>query len=187
MIRQTELGFEVINTQNCKLLTILDTSYYNPNMITTGNTLQVIVPGYSNPSGEPRVIELSYEQGGVTILNSSNLQLTNYAQDLTLLPDGLYTIKMTVCPYDDFWFEGTFYRTCQLECKYNKAVLSIGLKECENCYSPEKVQKLQSAWIFIQGVKANADVENYVMAGKLYKHASKILDGLIGKDCKDCI
>ncbi len=69
MFNSTVLDFSFQNTNTCNTLGIMDISYYNPTQSIIEPTLQVLVPGYSTP------VELTYYKGGITILNSSNLNI----------------------------------------------------------------------------------------------------------------
>ena len=180
MLHQTRLSFGIIDTDSCKYAAFVDQSFYNEDMTVTGGTLQVITPGSED------AIELSYVQNGVTLLNSNSLGLSNVVdiEDLLDLPDGLYIGKISICPYDQFWYEKTWYRTCLLECKYNKGVLELDLNKCTTCYSEEKAAKLAKAWMYIQGIHANAEVGNYVKCHELYEVADKMLTQIL--ECGDC-
>lgn len=177
-ITPTKLSFEILPTNECKTLAIADTSVYNG--VPEGATLQVSVPDKDD------VIELVFTVGGVTVLNSNALQYSkvNDLSYLLPLPDGLYTFKISVCPYDIFWYEKDFYRTCQLECKYYKALLELDLVNCQKCYSKERLEKLQLAWLYIQGIWANTNNGDINKASSLYKSADSILTALL--ECDDC-
>lgn len=178
-IRGTQLSFKVLDGDDCKSFIILDTSYYNSAQNCGGATLQIVSPFSS------KVVELDYLTNGVTILNSNNLGITNTwnEADLQALPDGLYTAKISICPHDKFWYEKSWYRTCKLECKYNQAVLKLGLTECSNCLDPNMTASLHRALLYIQGVKANTVTANIKKSSDLYKAADKILDKILGSNC----
>jgi hypothetical protein len=177
---KTSLSFDIINTYNCNTLAILDTSYYNPNMDVEGRTLQIITPF------DDEVRESTYQKNGVTYINSNFIGVTSNAPEelLIAIPDGLYTIKITICPYDKYYKEKTFYRTCQLECKYFKAILTLDFNRCSSCFDTSQVKKLDTAKRYIDGVIANSENCNYNKATELYKYANKLLDEIL--DCKDC-
>jgi len=179
MLRNTYIDFQIIETNTCQTLGIVDTSYYNPDAENSGFVLQVIVPGYDE------VRELNYYPSGVTILNSNLLSITNVSNydDVVDLPDGVYTIKLSVCPYDLYFMEKSVYRTCKLDCKYSKAVLELDFETCTDCFSVEKVKKLQKAKIYIEGVKANMINNNMKMASKLYSKADSLLQNILDCDC----
>lgn len=158
----------------------MDTSIYADADNVEGKVLQVLIPGYEEP------VELTYYQSAVTILNSNLLKITNVSDPAYFqeLPDGLYTAKISVCPFEDNWFQKSWYRTCQLECKYYKAFLQLNLNDCTECYNKNKAEKLHTAWMYIQGITGNAKDGNFSAATKLYDVANKILDNLL--ECDDC-
>jgi len=176
----TALSFDIVDTNSCKTLGIMDTSLYSSSQVISNATLQIISPF------DDEAVELDYYKNAMTILNSNSLKITNVLdQDLlTILPDGMYTAKISICPEERFWYEKSWYRTCLLECKYDKAFLKLNVQSCDACFSPEKLQKLERARIYIYGVKTNAANCNIKEADKLYKAANKILDNLIECDCE---
>jgi len=180
MIRSTRLSFNILDSGSCKDLMLLDTSYYSSNQTISNATLQIISPFDDYP------VELNYSKNGITIINSNNLGITNVTDFdyLQVLPDGLYTAKISVCPEEQYWFEKSWYRTCQLDCKYDKAFLKLKVQSCEACFSPENLQRLERARIYSYGAKVNAKNQNYKEADKLYKGAEKILNNLLECDCK---
>lgn len=177
-IVSNKLSFQIVELNSCSLLGVMDTSYYSSEVFESP-TLQVLIPGYDE------VVELNYYPNEVTILNSGNLGLSNIADDgdYLALPDGLWTIKISICPFEDNWFQKQFFRTCQIECKFYKAFLNLELNKCETCYNEQKAVKLNTAWMYIQGVKANVADCNFEKASELYSIANKILDDLIECDC----
>jgi len=179
MLHNTNISFVTFDTFNCKTLGIIDTSYYNPSQVITGNLLQILTPGYTTP------VELLYNVSGVTILNSNSVGVTNVIDESYLieLPDGAYTIKMSACPYNILYCEQTFYRTCKLECKYDTAILYLDLNNCTTCYNQDLADKLNTARIYIEGCKANAKNSNIKKATELYNVANRILDDIINCKC----
>ena len=95
----------------------------------------------------------------------------------------MYTAKISICPEDQYWFEKTWFRTCLLDCKYDKAFLKLNVQSCSQCYSPEALAKLERARIYSYGVKVNAKNQNFKEAQKLYSASSKILENLLSCDC----
>ena len=180
MISNTKLSFIIAETNDCKNLAIADISTYNAAQGFSNATIQIVSPFSKKP------VELDYKQNGVTFFNSNNLKITNVQrfEDLQALPDGVYTGKISICPEDQFWFERTWYRTCQLQCKYEQALLSLNISECENCYNPEKLKILKRVKLYIEGIKANTEINNIKEANNLYKASTKLLDKLI--DCEEC-
>ena len=137
------------------------------------------------------VIEVDYTKNSVTVLNSNSLGYTKVTSNKELqdLPDGLYTIKMTVCPYEIFWYEQDYYRICQLQCKYDKVLLKLDIDKCEKCYNAQYIDKLALARVYMDGIIANAKNDNINQATSLYKAANNILDTLLdscNKNGKHC-
>lgn len=179
MLSSTRLSFEVLDTNSCKTLSLYDTSIYSNSQTLANATLQVITPFDDTP------VELDYYRGAVTTLNSNWLKITNVYDfsNLVDLPDGLYTAKISVCPEDVYWYEKSWYRTCLLECKYDKAFLQLNIQSCEVCFSPEKLQRLERARMYIYACKVNAKNADNVGAKKMYSAASKIIENLLNCDC----
>lgn len=179
-MKSTKLSFDIYETNSCKTLGIFDTSIYSDVQTIANATLQVISPFDDAP------VELDYYKNALTILNSNSLKITNVnnLDYLSDLPDGLYTAKISVCPEDKYWFEKSWYRTCLLECKYDKAFLKLNVQSCEVCFSPEKLQRLERARMYIYACKVNAKNCNVLESKKLYKAAEKILTNLLECDCE---
>lgn len=179
MIRGTKLGFEVLEMNNCKLLGILDTSVYNNMNPPSNATIQIVTPFDSTP------VETDYYKNALTVFNSNTLKITNVndTEYLTDLPDGIYTAKVSVCPEDQYWYEDTWFRTCLIECKFDKAFLKLNVQTCETCFSPEKIKTLTRVKVYIMGVKANVKNCNMKEAQKLYSAANKLLDKLLECSC----
>lgn len=174
-----QLSFDVIETNNCKTIALLDTSVYqDPNSV-EGKVLQV------QPPNGLDIVELNYLQSAVTILNSNSIGLTAVSDFIYLqdLPDGLYTAKISVCPYETNWAEKKWYRTCQIKCKFYQMFLKTKLSACDSCSDLNTNEKLKQAWEYITGVEANVTVGNFVNAAKLYTVANTILDNLLECDC----
>ncbi len=178
-MQSTKLSFEILNTNSCKTLGIYDLSYYNPSQTISNRTLQIITPYDDTP------VELDYYHNALTVFNSNTLNITNVndLSFLTELPDGLYTAKMSICPEDKFFFEKSWYRTCILQCKYDKAFLKLSVQDCQACFSPQKLESLKRAKIYMMSAKVQADNCNFKEADKMYKASSKLLDKINDCDC----
>jgi len=175
----TRLAFDLLPENDCKKLLLLDTSYYGGNTVIANSTLQIISPFDDSP------VELNFTKNGITVINSNNLGITNVNDfdNLVELPDGLYTAKISICPVDKYWFEKSWFRTCLLECKYDKAFLKLNVQSCEKCFSKDNKERLDRAYIYMYGAKANAKNRNFKEANKLYTASNKILDKLLD-DCE---
>lgn len=181
MIKATRLEFSILPDTDCKKLSLLDSSYYSSDQTVANATLQIISPFDEDP------VELDYYKNAITVLNSNTLKITNVndLDYLSVLPDGLYTAKISICPENQYWYEKSWYRTCLLECKYDKAFLQLNVNPCDKCFSPEKLQRLERARIYIYGCKVNTLNCNAKEAQKLYAASDKILTALLDCDCDD--
>lgn len=176
---KTNLSFDVLNTYNCSTMAIVDTSYYSENIDVEGRIMQIISPFSTD------IIETPYQKNGLTFINSNTLGITRNAPSelLIAIPDGLYTVKITFCPYDKYYFEKSFYRICQLECKYHKAILKLDFDKCSSCFDKSTERELDKAKRYIDGVIANANNLNFNKATELYNYANKLLDNILNCEC----
>lgn len=176
MAKANQLSFELINSYDCRKIILADTSIYVG--VPEQGTLQVLLPD------REVIVELPWTTGSVNILNSNSLKYTKVVdqEDLQDLPDGVYTIKISICPHENNWFEKDVYRICKLQCKYNQALLKLDLSKCESCFNEQKLEKLQTAWVYMQGVIANTENNDITKASELYTVADKILTNLL-QDC----
>lgn len=181
MLISDELSFEIIDLNSCRLLGIVDTSYYRDPANVEGKVLQIRIP---NGNG---LIELNYVQSGVTVINSNSLQLSSVAdpQYLLDLPDGLYIGKISICPFEDNWAEKKWYRICQLKCKFYKAFLKSKIDGCSTCLNQDTLQHLHKAWEYIIGIEANVADCNFDSATRNYEVANNILNTLLECKCNE--
>ena len=175
-VTSNELSFEIVDTHNCKLLAIMDTSTYLG--VPEGLIIQVKPPSFP-------VKELNYNKSAITIFNSNSLGFTNVTSSInyTDLPDGEWIIKISICPYNVFWSEKKFYRTCQIWCKYYTAFLKSKMSGCDTCPENQIEEKLETAKRYIEGVEAQAINCDFGTASKLYTIANNILNSIIDCDC----
>jgi len=177
-ILSNKLDFTIPELNSCKLLGILDLSEYAGTP--TGLDLQVLIPG-----GYP-VRELNYYKNALTILNSNTLGLTNVDSSVNYvdLPDGVWVVKIGICPYNVFWAEKKWYRTCQIWCKFHKAFLKLELNKCDTCYNKEMADRLDTAERYIKGCESSVINADFSTATSLYNVANTILDRIISCDCQ---
>jgi len=175
----TKLDFIVIPTGSCKNFAIADTSYYNDVNPIESPTMQILPPGYIEP------VELNYIPNGLTIVNSNLLKISNtFSSEMLFdLPDGAYTIKLSICPHDMYWVEKTYYNTCRLECKYHKAILKTDLDKCSACLDKNILDTLTRIRVMMDGIQANASQCNIKRATEIYNKVDKMLNKIIECDC----
>ena len=181
MLHSSKLSFKILQQPDELAIYFADTSYYNPSQVISNLILQIISPF------DPAPKEVKFYPKGITIINSNLLGITNDwdGGHLQVLPDGIYTAKLSMCLDTQFYYEYTWLRTSQLECKYNKALLKLDISQCDECFDPKKLDQLKRANIYIQGVKANMEVANVKQAKALYRAADKIIDNIIQCECSE--
>lgn len=101
---RTVLSMEPILMNDCTVISLLDTSTYNPDLPIENAYLEVIPPNFSG------YVQVSYQPQAVNVLNTQNLRLSNLRVDL---PSGLYTITATIKPNDQLRETFYFLQTCK--------------------------------------------------------------------------
>ena len=121
----------------------------------------------------------------LNIYNSNGLGITKASceEDLMDLPDGLWKVKYSICPNDKLFIERFFLKTDKIQCKYDKAFLSLDLDNLSEETQKSKRKDLSSIEIFIQGAISAANNQNAKLASDLYKKADRLLNTFGQCDC----
>lgn len=179
--RQHILDFEIIPTGNPKTLVFLDSSDYfrEPEK----PLLEITLPGYS------KYFLVNIIARKLNTFNSNTIGLTELLNNdcLVDLPDGIYTHKYKICPYDETYKIKKFFRTTLLEKQLDN--LYDQIENPENLTPDErtfeyKLVEIHSGIIGAQGVvekdekKANS---YYRIAEKLIK---ELTEGICNKNCR---
>jgi len=175
------LDIDIIDTHNFKTLGILDTSVYNPDIDIADTRIEILPPGFKL-FAKPHFVEKA-----LNVFNSNNVGITRAScqEDLIDLPDGLWTIRYSICPNDKTLIEKVFIRVDKLLCKFNQAFLTLDLSTCNNDVDKYKMNFLEKIDLFIQGSIAATNNKNFKLANDLYKKASNLLDeyNKLGGNC----
>lgn len=169
------LNVSPIETQDCKTLAILDTSFYP--VVPVSPTLLITVPGFN-------AVQFPFTINQVNIFNSYSLGLSsvNTVEGLLDLPDGLYTLHYSIAPNDQLFVEKYHLQTCKLEYQFAQHFA----KTVNLCDTDSKLLKqLYRIEVLMEGAKANALVCNPEKAVSLYKKAKELLDR-INSNCCNC-
>lgn len=174
-----QLDFNILDTHSCKTMAILDISQYRDPDNAEGKVLQIL------PPNDLPLVEMNYNQSAITILNSNSLKITKVTDNIYLqdLPDGIYTIKISICPYESNWAEKKVFRTCQLWCKFYKAFLKAETNSCSSCSGLSQFNELKKAEEYLLGVEANVEDCNFTDASKNYEVANKLVDRILDCEC----
>lgn len=169
--------FSIVETNNPKTLVLLDQSNYLS--VAEKPLLFVTLPGYTGH------IELSYAPSTIITLNSDVLQLTENTdyEELADLPDGVYQIKMAVCPYDELYNKQCYLKTTNLDCRLQNILLTYD--NCECIDQKDLKDKMLDIFILIQSAKAEVNLCNVSKAVSKYKTAVLKIEYLEKKlNCK---
>lgn len=166
----SRLNLNITDTHDFKTLGIVDASWYNPEIMVEGATIEILPPGYKyavSPFFMPKALNV-YNSNGVGITKAS------CEEELVDLPDGLWKIKYSICPNDKLYIEKFFLKTDRLQCKYSQAFLNLDLSS--NYQNLDKIKKLEEIEFFIQGAIAASNNQDAKTASDLYRRAEKLLD-----------
>jgi len=171
MISQLDIYIEKI--LNPKLLIVKDCSYYNPDIVVTNAKLEVQYPRSNSYINIPVGKNFSY------IINSNTIGLTNSNthEGLSDLPDGIWTIKYSICPNNELYVEYTFLRNVKQLIKYHNLFCKIEVDKCNRKQYLEDLKKIREIKDIIDAAQYLADdCGKYEKALELYNHADSLLD-----------
>lgn len=102
----SQLDIKVEELLNSKILIVKDASWYNPEVPVTNARIDLQYPGSTDYFSIPVGKNFTY------VINSNALNITNvtHSDNLSELPDGIWTIKYSICPNDELFVEYTFLR-----------------------------------------------------------------------------
>lgn len=165
-----KLDFLILDSNDSKSIVILDRSHYLD--VPEKPLLEITLPGFTGH------VELTYNVNGITVLDSDALCLTQACDysGLADLPDGIYQIKMKVCPYDTLFVKKCYLKTQVLENVYADALLSLD-DVCSDDL-PKLKELIIDIDILIKGAKAETAYCNVEKAINKYIAAFKLLEKL---------
>lgn len=176
------LSLDIPDTLNANVLRVVDTSIYSPELAVACPTLQILVPGFTEP------VTATMVQGGETLLSSCSLgiQVTNCDSVLTALPDGIYVIRYSVAPNDKVFVEYNYLRITAAMNKYYNIYCSVNLSGCEPLQpEKDKLNKLRILRSMLDGAKAKIEFcHNNDQGMAIYNYAVAQLDKLSCTYCK---
>jgi hypothetical protein len=180
-IHKTHLDFEILETGNPKTLVFVDSSQYiqPPDR----PLLEVFLPGFN------KYLLTNVVANEVNTFNASTLGLgttlnTNFLQDL---PDGVWSFRFKICPYEFVFTDKKHMRVTYLMSKLSRLYAEISIDGCE---CPDRtdvyIQKqLTRIHILIEASKSIVNIDS-VKAFRYYQLANKLIDELSHKFCKNC-
>lgn len=179
-INTYSLDFYILDTNDPKSILLLDRSNYlfepeNPKLF-------IVPPGYT---GEIN-IEYPGIKNSIIEINSDSIGLTencNINEEFANLPDGVWQITMSVCPYEELYNKKCYLKTTQIECKLQDILLRFD--DCGCLPDKEFKNLIVDIDILLQSAKAEVSICNIENATKKYNQALKLLNQIEKKlNCK---
>lgn len=167
----SRLNLDIIDTHDFKTLGIVDTSWYNTDIVVETPTIEILPPGYTVAASPFFMIK------ALNVYNSNGLGITKASceEELIELPDGIWKVKYSICPNDIIFIEKYFLKTDKIQCRYTQAFLSLDLNTCDNQVDKSNRKKLDEIEFYIDGAIAAANDQNPKLASELYNKADKLL------------
>lgn len=168
-----KIDFLVLETGDPRFIVLYDTSNY----LSTPEKplLEITPPGFTGH------YELPYNVGGITVINSDNIGLTEECDydDYAPLPDGVYIIKQKVCPYDEL-FEQKYYLVTNLfDSKFNELLTKID--SYDRADSSVVKATILDVEVLIKSAKAEIVYCNVQKGVNKYKTAMHLVEKLLNK------
>lgn len=179
---KTHLNIDIVSNYDCKILSILDTSYYNNQLPILDPLLIITPPGFKNG------YSFSYVPNQKNSFSAYDLGLVNATNNETLpnLPDGVYKITQQICPHDQLY--NTYYhmRVCNLlNLYYTQFCKIINFCNYENKEIKYLIEKLNKIKFFIDASKYSSDYCLDIEKAMCFYYKAEEL--LIDFDkCKNC-
>lgn len=177
-IHRHELDFEIFPNSNPLTVIFVDTSDYMEQP--ERPLLEVILPGYT------KYFLVNIVANKVNTLNSNTIGLTETLSNTNLaaLPDGVWTFKYKICPYDKVYVRKCHLRTTALDCSIAKIYDKFEDVDCHTL--DDKTRKeLIDIHLLVEMGRAAAVKCDTKKAGEAYKKAHAKVTTLLCKldDC----
>lgn len=178
-LHKHELNFEILETGNVKTLVWLDSSQYMEEP--ERPLLEVILPGYT------KYLLVNVEARRVNTFNSSTLGINEVlSQDcLVELPDGVWSFRYKICPYDKVFICKKYMRVAKLNEKLSSLHDKIDLADCDVKNNTELEKDLFKIYGLIEGAKVTVNLD-HKKAQSYYQLADKLVQKQLDKICKNC-
>jgi len=185
MASKHQLSLELPDTNNIKVLRILDTSLYAEGLQVDCRTLEIVPPGFNFPV----VLEDVMPGFNLTLSACSlGLQKSGCGEVSQILPDGIYGIKYSVSPNSSVFVEYNYLRATQTLNRYYNLLCEVELSACEpDADVKDQLAELRLIKSFIDAAKAKVEYCHEPEKGmELFLYAKKRLDKLTSKSCTSC-
>lgn len=171
-----KLNIIVVPTYNVASIGVADNSTYPTEPIDVQNPfLQISIPNFDE-------VIIPFIPGTLNVYGSEELGISQEG-DTQYLPDGIYHIKYTINPPLQNFAQVSYYRTNNLQEKFDNAFLTLDIMECDGKLKKQAKEDLTTIYFFIQGAVSAANNCAIAEADKLYKKADKMLNSFLKNDC----
>lgn len=174
MASKHQLSLDIVQTSNCSVIRLFDTSIYTDDLDVDCATIQVVPPGFNE------TVSISVSQNFDFLLTACllGIQTQNCSDQANYLPDGIYYIKYSVSPNDKVFVEYNYLRTCQILQKYYMELCKLELAACEpDADVKAQIAELQLIKAYIDAAKAKVEECNDLSSGiELLIYAKDRLD-----------
>lgn len=165
------IDFKILDSNDPKTIVLMDTSTYldQPEL----PLIDIIPPGYTG------YIQVAYIPGTTIVLNSDDLKLTDNCEYEALadLPDGVYQIKMKVCPYNQLFKKQCFLKDTIFYRNYQTLLLSFD-QGCDGYDTDDLKRKVLDLDILLQSAKAEVSQCNVDRGIQKFQTAVSSLDSI---------
>jgi|GEM_PF-2386647 hypothetical protein len=180
-IHSNHLDFEILETGNLKTLVFVDSSQYME--APDGPLIEVFLPGFN------KYLLANVVASQVNTFNSSTLGLNDSlsVDCLQDLPDGVWSIRFKICPYQYVFIDKKHMRVSQLMYKLQNLYNELSIDGCD-CPTQNDVyiqKTLTRIHILIEGSRSVVNADS-VKASRYYQLANKLVDELTHRFCKNC-
>ncbi len=170
------LDILVIPTYNSKTLGIADISTYPDSPAVQSPTIEITIPGFG-------LVSIPFVPEDFNVFTSASLELTEVGEDITPIPDGIYTLTYSVTPAYENYVTKTIQRVEQLQEKFDEAFMKLDMMECDMAIKKQSKVELNTIYFLIQGSIAAANNCAVDVSNKLYQQAAKQLNYFIKRNC----
>lgn len=167
------IDFYILDTNDPKTIILLDKSNYlfppeKPRLFITP-------PGFTGD------IDVEYlgQKNTIIEINSDSIGLTetcNYKQPFSDLEDGVWQIKMAVCPYEELYNKKCYLKTTQIDCRIEDILLKFDNCECVD--DKDFKNRIIEIDILIRSARAEVNRCNVEGATTKFKKAVKLVNSL---------
>jgi hypothetical protein len=174
------LSFEALDPGDLRAFVIADTSSWK-HLESEPKYIDITIPG------KKTAVTHNLATNRIQKFNSSTLEYASCANcenELQVLPDGLYKVKIYVCEGETFSYERYVLRSANLKIRW--ATVFSGIDVSCNPDSP-CIDQLMKLHILLKGAEADLIIGNTNKASIKFKKASEMMDDIEACDCPgDC-